>query len=129
MKVSWLNISYCRNNYLLSIVSVPKTQVLWCEPVVVTIGIIPFGSHNFLLMSISCTNMDSSCVLLLRILVGFIRGFPVPYLKASFSSFEDVLTNLFCGAFANSPFMKQSVDVYFMVSYSCFFYRLFPLLA
>jgi hypothetical protein len=39
------------------------------------------------------------------------------------------LTNLFCGAFANSPFVKQSVDVYFMVSYTCFFYRLFPLLA
>ena len=60
-KVFWLNISYCLKSCLPSIVSVPNTHVFWCEPVIVTMDLVSFGSLNFLLISTSCTNIDSSC--------------------------------------------------------------------
>jgi len=36
-----------------------NTHVLWCEPVIVAMGLAPFGSHNFLLIreDIMCTNI------------------------------------------------------------------------
>jgi len=56
----WLKTSYWRKSCLPSIVIVPNTQVLWWDPVTVTIGRIPSGVHILLLIKASCMNMDSS---------------------------------------------------------------------
>src|ERR1051325_4630418 len=100
MKEYSSNVLYCLNNCIPAIVSVPNIHVFWWEPVTVTIGRFPLGSH-ILRIRASCMNIIFYCNCEVFRYSG--DYFLSLFLNCFLSSFVAVFTNLFLGTLGSKP--------------------------